>query len=120
MKKQKMLYPELYEMEDEIEPVKKARKRKKSTKKIKGCPIGYLKNELGQCIKPEIKSIDNKLKELEDTAKKLTDSWKAVENLSKGGGKYPFQNKEKRLDIIPRLIDENIDDLKNIKRFLFW
>ena len=118
-------YPDIYydyDYEAEIKkPESKKTKRKTSKpkkKNVSGCPPGYIENEFGKCLHPEIQKINKSAKELEIQAKKLADAWEEAVNLSTG--RIPFEGKKTRLNIIGRLFDENIEDLKNIKRNLFW
>lgn len=118
-------YPEIYydydydaEIKKEQKPKRKTTKKKTKKKtKAAGCPPGY-KDVLGQCLHPEIQKINEKAEELKKQADKLERAWKDAVNFSTG--RIPFAGQTKKLNIIGRLFDENIEDLKNIKRKLFW
>ena len=102
-------YPSYYN-ESENEKVKK---------KV-GCPAGFYETKYGKCLQPEFLKLEKKMKELEEVSDNLKETWGHVENLAKTGGEIPFEGKTRRLNLVHRLVDENIDTLKEIKRYLFW
>jgi len=104
-------YPSYYNEEPEA---------KKGKKIPVGCPAGFIEDEHGKCLQPEFLKLKDKMKELEEATETLENAWKSFEDLAKTGNKVPFEGKTKRLNLVYRLVDENVDDLKKIKRYLFW
>jgi len=118
------IYPDIYdydyyELEQKNQKKPKRKSKKKTNKKdVAGCPPGFKENEFGKCLHPEIVKINKSTKELEKQAQKIAQAWDEAVNFSTG--RIPFKGKAGRLNIIGKLFDENIEDLKTIKRNLFW
>ena len=82
------------------------------------CVKAFGKEKVLGLILPEKESNPISSEYAKKQAEKLEKAWKEAVDLSTG--RIPFKGNTGKLNIISELFDENIQDMKNIKRFLFW
>ena len=95
---------------------------KKPTRAEKlGCPPGFYKTAMGKCLSPELKKMEKKMDELEHTAEDLEKTFEGFKNMAMtSGDRIPFRGKQGGFKTINQLLEENIEDLRRIKRWLLW
>lgn len=132
MKKQKSLDPEYEDYYDDVKPLNEEAAPLGDVEEAKvtydvptkaepeGCPVGYFENQYGQCITPGIKKLDKQIKEFEDKADEIKRLWRDMNTLATTAGRYPLEGKNERVSVLGRLFENNINDLKEIKKYLFW